>query len=314
MVFCDCFGEVAGTRRKRRVRLVRAVENCYGSTTAPRDSYPTARFSWPRKTEAEKREDFRRSLPPEVRASVRNPVDASRGATIDDLILRSPTAIPLDARAQAAAHIRALSADWRWVAWFGNISQDGKRGLVADPFALAYAVEKRLCRHVPTHMSLNPLTGNAGLTKEGKASFDCADTVAALRFCLVEFDEMPLRDQLALWVSVVCTMRDEIPVVSIVYSGSKSLHGVVLCPPASREDLARDTVCDADKSRWLDTWDRLIRRFASSETPAERMDLAPTKNPAIHTRVAGAVRSETGKYQKLLYLDAKLAEENCVVF
>ena len=302
-----------GDTRPDPAAVRRAVENCYGTTRAP-ESAPRVRFEWPRKTEAEKREDFRRSLPPEVCDSVRRLVEASKGASIDDLILHSPTAIPLDPREQAAAHIRALSADWRWVSWFGTISKDGKRGLVADPSALAYAVEKRLCRRVPTHMTLNPLTGALGATKEGKPSYDCAATVAALRFCLVEFDEMPLLDQLSLWVSVTRTMRDEIPVVSIVYSGSKSLHGVVLCPPASPEDLARETIADADKSRWLDSWDVLIRRFASSAVPSERMDLSPTKNPAIHTRVAGAVRPETGKYQKLLYLDAELAKENLELF
>ena len=38
------------------------------------------------------------------------------------------------------------------------------------------------------------------------------------------------------------------------------------------------------------------------------------KNPAIHTRVAGAVRAETGKHQTLLYLDAALAKSQLEIF
>jgi hypothetical protein len=109
-------------------------------------------------------------------------------------------------------------------------------------------------------------------------------------------------------------MRDEVPVVSIVYSGGKSLHAVVLCPPASPSDLARETITDSDRSRYASAWDRLIRRFASSAVAAERCDLAPSKNAAVHTRVAGAVRPETGKHQTLLYLDAQLAKDNLEIF
>ena len=307
-----------GDTRPDPLAVRRAVENCYGATSSRSgsSSFRVSALSWSRKTENEKREDFRRSLPAEVRESVSRLVAASKGASPDDLILNSPTAIPLDPREQAAAHIRALCADWRWVSWFGSISPaNGKRGILADPYALAYAIKKRICPKIPTHMTLNPLTGEEGLTKEGKPSYDCAATVAALRFCLVEFDDMPLADQFALWVSVTRTMRSEVPVVSIVFSGSKSLHAAVLCPPASPADLDRDEIItEADKSRWLDSWDSLIRRFASSENPAERMDLAPTKNPAIHTRVAGAVREETGKHQTLLYLDAQLAKDNLEIF
>lgn len=306
-----------GETRPSPVAVRRAVENCRAATrplSFLRNSVSVANWSWSRKTEAEKREDFRRNLPAEVRESVSRLVAASKGASPDDLILRSPTPIPLDPREQAAAFIRTLAADWRWVSWFGSIGAKGKRGIIAEPHALAYVIETRICPKIPTHMTVNPLTGAEGLTKEGKPSFDCAATVAALRFCLVEFDDMPLPDQLALWTSVTRELRAEVPVVSIVYSGGKSLHAVVLCPPASTADLAREEVAEADKSRWLDSWDALIRRFASSEKPAERMDLAPTKNPAIHTRVAGAVREETGKHQVLLYLDTQLAKDNLEIF
>ena len=315
-VFNAIMQNAPGDTRPDSAAVRRAVENCYGATSPQGDRahYNTSRFQWPRKTYAEKLEDFRRSLPAEVRDTVRRLVAESKGATPDDLILRSPTPIPIDPCQQAAAHIHALASDWRWVSWFGSITSRGKRGLIAEPHALAYAVSTHLCPKVPTHVTLNPLTGREGITKDGKPSFDCEATVAALRYCLVEFDAMPLSDQLALWTSVTRNLRAEVPVVSIVYSGGKSLHGVILCPPASSEDLAREDICDADKFRYLDTWDALIRRFASSSEPSERMDLSPSKNAAVHTRVAGAVREESGKYQTLLYLDAALAKEKLELF
>ena len=296
-----------GGTRPDAFAVRRAIENCYAvtrpQTARPEPLPPIVR--WMRKTEAERLEEGRRSLPDEVRESVSRMVAASKGATPDDLILHSPTPVPLDPREQAAAHIRALGSDWRWKGWYGTIGAQGKRGLVIEPSSMAAAVESRLSK-VPTHMSLNPLTGREGLTKEGRPSFDCAATVAALRFMLVEFDDLPLDSQTALWATVVNTpgLRAEVPVVSIVYSGGKSLHAVVLCPPA---DLARDELADEDRARYDVAWDRLARRFASSKNPAERMDLAPMKNSAIHTRVAGARRAESGKFQKLLYLDAALA-------
>ena len=60
--------------------------------------------------------------------------------------------------------------------------------------------------------------------------------------------------------------------------------------------------------------EQLRRLFASSDNPAERIDLAPTLNPAIHTRLAGAYRSEKQRRQTLLYLDADLARRELELF
>ena len=314
-VFDAIMQNAPGDTRPDPTAVRRAIENCY-AVTQPRSPgwrgpARTEISRWSRKTEAEKLEDFRRSLPDELRQSVSRMVAASKGATPDDLILNSPTPIPLDPHEQAAAHIRALGADWRWCCWCGTMEGNVKRGLVVTPDTIADALATRLCPKVPTHISLNPLTGKEGVTKEGKPSFDCLATVAALRFMLVEFDELNLWDQLALWTTVTRTLRDEVPVLSIVYSGGKSLHAVVLCPPADRY---REEVTAEDRDNYSAAWDRLARRFASSPNPAERMDMAPMKNPAIHTRVAGARRPESGKFQKLLYLDAALAKEKLEIF
>ena len=66
--------------------------------------------------------------------------------------------------------------------------------------------------------------------------------------------------------------------------------------------------------KWAANMEKLRNLFASSDNEAERIDLAPTMNPAIHTRLAGAYRADKGKRQVLLYLDAELARRNLEIF
>ena len=65
-------------------------------------------------TAAEKREAARRALPPNIRGTVARLVIEGRGATSKSLREMSPTAIPTAPAEQAAAHLNALGADWRW--------------------------------------------------------------------------------------------------------------------------------------------------------------------------------------------------------
>jgi hypothetical protein len=66
--------------------------------------------------------------------------------------------------------------------------------------------------------------------------------------------------------------------------------------------------------KWAANMEKLRNLFASSDNEAERIDLAPTMNPAIHTRLAGAYRADKKQRQVLLYLDAELARRNLEIF
>ena len=273
-------------------------------------------------TAAEKREAARKALPDKVRGTVARLVIEGRGTTSKTLREMSPTAIPSAPAEQAAAHLNALGADWRWQIWAGTIGAKvpgGKRGGIVAPFALADAIRAGLA-DIPTHVSLNPLTGKEGRTKDGLPSFDCAATVAAFPFALLEFDAMPLANQCALFAALI--RRKPGRVVSICYSGGKSLHGVILIPEAfdrRGETLPpmtplREDRSEEDDKAWREGMDAIIRLFASSDDPAERIDLAPTMNPAVHTRLAGAFRADKGRRQTLLYLDADLARRKLELF
>lgn len=270
-------------------------------------------------TAAEKREAARKALPDKVRGTVARLVIEGHGATSKTLREMSPSAIPSAPAEQAAAHLNALGADWRWQTWAGTIGPTGKRGGIVAPCALADTIRAGLA-DIPTHVALNPLTGKEGRTKEGIPSFDCADTVAAFPFALLEFDAMPLPDQCALFAALIRKKPGR--VVSLTFSGGKSIHAVVLIHeahdrrpktlPPTRQ--LREERTEADIEKWRGEMDALCRLFASSDNPAERIDLAPTMNPAIHTRLAGAYRADKGRRQTLLYLDADLARRELELF
>lgn len=273
-------------------------------------------------TAAEKRESARKALPDKVRGTVARLVIEGRGATSKTLREMSPSAIPPAPAEQAAAHLNALGADWRWQIWAGTIGAKvpgGKRGGIVAPFALADTIRAGLA-DIPTHVSLNPLTGREGRTKDGLPSFDCAATVAAFPFALLEFDGLPLADQCAVFAALIRKKPGR--VVSIVYSGGKSLHAVMLMPECddrrmhtkTRVEALREDRTEADDRKWAANMEKLRSAFASSDNPAERIDLAPTMNPAIHTRLAGAYRADKSKRQTLLYLDAELARLNLEIF
>ena len=273
-------------------------------------------------TAAEKRESARKALPDKVRGTVARLVIEGRGATSKTLREMSPSAIPPSPAEQAAAHLNALGADWRWQIWAGTIGAKvpgGKRGGIVAPFALADTIRAGLA-DIPTHVSLNPLTGKEGRTKDGLPSFDCAGTVAAFPFALLEFDGLPLADQCAVFAALIRKKPGR--VVSIVYSGGKSLHAVMLMPECddrrmhtkTRVEALREDRTEADDRKWAANMAKLRSAFASSDNPSERIDLAPTMNPAIHTRLAGAYRADKYKRQTLLYLDAELARLNLEIF
>lgn len=328
----DIMANAPGERRPNPAAVRRAVEHAartveLGGRRGCAAANPAAAFDrlWkPRRepTAAERREAARQALPDKVRGTVARLVAEGRGATSGTLRGMSPGAIPSAPAEQAAAHLLALGADWRWQTWAGTIGAKvpgGKRGGIVAPFALADTIRAGLA-DIPTHVSLNPLTGEEGRTKDGLPSFDCAATVAAFPFALMEFDGMPLADQCAVFAALI--RRKPGRIVSIVYSGGKSLHAVMLMPECddrrmhtkTRVEAVRDGRTEADEAKWAAGMEKLRRAFASSDNPAERIDLAPTMNPAIHTRLAGAFRADKGRRQTLLYLDAELARRTLEIF
>jgi PAS domain S-box-containing protein len=72
---------------------------------------------------------------------------------------------------------------------------------------------------VPEHVIPNPLTGAEGRTKDDKISYRADDCVAKFRFAVVEFDAIPRDEQIRFWAGAT------LPVVALIDSGGKSVHG-----------------------------------------------------------------------------------------
>lgn len=131
----------------------------------------------------------------------------------------------------------------------------------------------------------NPFTGNQGVTGEGKPSFACKSAIAAFRHMVFEFDELPLADQCRFWAGVI--RRGALPLVSLTYSGGKSIHGVVRVDAPDAETWARYRAA-------------IIERYVADPDNRYRLD-AQALNALTGCRLAGAVRGDTGKAQELLY-------------
>ena len=210
-----------------------------------------------------------------------------QGATFESLMECSPIPIPSDTREQARIFLQNLynAGEWLFIApqyAAGRIGQDIR---TADEWQRVIGTAP-----LPPLLMANPLTGREGMTKDNKPSFRCGKCVAAFRFSLVEFDGMPLPKQYAFWAGVI--ESDLLPLRSLVYSGGKSIHGLIEINAKDREDWAR-------KIQTIQT--TVCNPAAQKEHQAD----CACKDVGRLTRLAGAYRIDKGKVQSLLWLSSK---------
>lgn len=138
-------------------------------------------------------------------------------------------------------------------------------------------------------VTVNPLTGKEGKTRNGKPSFRSHDCFADFPFALIEFDAMPLPMQYAFWRGFILTHKLAPALVSVAFSGNKSLHGLL--------NVGCSTLLE-----WQAVRNRLIGLFAADDDARFRID---TEALAIDkaVRLPGIVRPDTHKAQELLYLN-----------
>ena len=135
-------------------------------------------------------------------------------------------------------------------------------------------------------VKINPFTGkeedggNKGKTCIGEKC------IARYPLMLMEFDGLPFEDQCRFWAGMLeCHM----PVVAIVYSGGKSLHGLL-------------RVGAANERIWWDRCNQAKVLYCADPDERYRADVQAMR-PAVAVRLAGAVRRDTKREQRLLYLD-----------
>ena len=147
------------------------------------------------------------------------------------------------------------------------------------------------------HICPNPLTGKPGLTKDGRPSMRCDDCVKDHRFCVVEFDSKPAvlrgpaeavepwarEEQIRFWAGALAFGW---PIAALIDSGGKSIHGWI-------------QVNAKDASDWNvrvrgELFDRFLVPMGADGACC---------NPSRLSRLPGHQRSETGRWQRLLYLN-----------
>ena len=132
---------------------------------------------------------------------------------------------------------------------------------------------------IPEHIIPNPLTGEAGRTQAGPPSYRADRCVAQFRFTVVEFDDMPREQQIRFWAGV------KLPVVALLDSGGKSIHGWIWIDAANADD-----------------WQRRVEGGLFDILTAVGADRA-CKNESRLSRMPGHFRAEKHRWQRILYLN-----------
>ncbi len=136
------------------------------------------------------------------------------------------------------------------------------------------------------HIIPNPMTGEFAVTGAGSESRRCEATVADLRYAVCEMDGVPLNKQIAFWNRAV----RKLPVVAVIHSASKSLHGWIKVD------------CGTDSEKWeRDVKGWLFGTFGKMYG----FDMA-CSNKARLSRMPSYMRDGISR-QILLYLDGSLA-------
>ncbi len=138
----------------------------------------------------------------------------------------------------------------------------------------------RAGRPVPPHLIPNPLTGNVGLTKDGRPSLRADACVKSFRFAVAEFDGMNREDQIRFWWAV------NLPVCALIDSGGKSLHAWIRI----------------DGIETSEDWTELVEESLFRRYLIPLGCDAACRNEARLSRLVGHFRKEKGRWQRLLYL------------
>ncbi len=217
-------------------------------------------------------------------------IGRGRGASLASLALSSPVPVPSGPEDQARAFLSSLYGYGDRL-FMGASTDAGVIGATIRTAAEWRDAFKTVAP--PPFVIANPLTGSEGKTKEGKPSFRCGACIAAFRYALVEFDDMPVEDQAAFWAGVIAL--GTLPLRSLTHSGGKSIHGLV-------------EIGAKDQGEWTRAIDTLLFAVANPDAPqGHRADRA-CKNPDRLTRTPGAYRTDKSRVQSLLWLGGGMLE------
>lgn len=215
-------------------------------------------------------------------------IHRGRTVTEEDLIHRSPVKIPAiegQHNKQAAVLLDSLYNPTdlifigeRWNSW---------QPPQAKRWALTFALQDR--HKWPFQFIVpNPFSGELGPKKDGALSYRADNCVPFGRFVVLEFDNLPLNEQLA----VVAYLPMSVAVV--VTSGGQSIHAWIHV-----SHLGADP-----RGLSISEWDEKVIKILKPSLTKLGADPS-TFNRGRLSRLAGQYRSEKQAFQRLLYLNPK---------
>ncbi|OPY65600.1 MAG: hypothetical protein A4E57_03113 [Syntrophorhabdaceae bacterium PtaU1.Bin034] len=137
------------------------------------------------------------------------------------------------------------------------------------------------------HIIPNPLSRQRAPKKSGEGETYRGDNnVTSFLFAVVEFDNLPVEDQLAFWAAI------DLPICALIDSGGKSVHAWL------------DVRALAEVST-LEGWNTQIRDRLYRELLIPLGVDAACANPSRLSRLPGHFRTEKGRFQRFLYLSSK---------
>jgi hypothetical protein len=132
------------------------------------------------------------------------------------------------------------------------------------------------------HVIVNPLSGKPAPKKDGSGdeTYRGDYNVQGFHHCLVEFDTLTREDQIRFWSAA------KLPIVALIDSGGKSIHAWLEVKDVSTAEQ----------------WEQHIQREFYAEVLAPIGVDRACSNASRLSRLPGVFRSETGKYQRVLWL------------
>jgi hypothetical protein len=123
-------------------------------------------------------------------------------------------------------------------------------GLAPDDFDTLPREEWRGYLHQFSLVVPSPMTACRGTTKSGTESARCNANTSARRFLVVEFDDGTLDEHAAL----LAHLAGHAPLILVVHSGNKSMHGWFWCGDSSEDQWRRfmdyAVMLGADPATW----------------------------------------------------------------
>lgn len=222
---------------------------------------------------------------------VRRMLEAGQGVnSFADLRRLSPTPIPPDGLGQTLAYLRTLYKPSDFI-FLGNRNEARLSTRVRTVEGWADALTRPRIGGVlvpPSQLvGVNPLLGTAHVSPDGAECYRCDEAVAAGRYCRIEYDGMPVPQQLQFWGGVITTRT--LPLRALTFSGGKSVHAVLEIGATTRE-----------------AWDGAVLKLSSLLCCADLPDTLRADpsfvSPSHMSRTPGAMRREIGIEQTLLWL------------